>query len=347
MANYALSQLVKAQIVVQDKFVTPEIRAIKPSVVKLALGNVGQAMSQAEQARIHENRVADILYFTKKAAGSATAKVSRHTGSDGDSAKANLTYVTHTETFSHSYKMSNNNAFDNATILAYKLKQAWDNLLARHEQSAVDFLNTNRCQLTAANLATPISASGAGTWNDTNKVLEIASANKNFRFAKAESFLNARYYTDGYDAVADLQTITDLNYLINQGQGNATNLSYQFGNTGFVASQKQLDTNYTGGAFYIMPKAGFAGVCWNDKLNRDNVYKGDYIGTFTTMADPYGIGAMADVSIYADRADTSADTVGGSVQDVKEQYEISLTIAYAASPLTTANDSVIHKVVIA
>ena len=344
MANYVASALAKAQAKVTQQWGASELRVITPSVVGLALKNKDIAIPAPEQLRVHENRVVDINYFTKRAAGAGTAKAAAHTGSKGDSAKVNLTYITHVETFSVNAKLANNNIFAYEEILANELKQAWDNLLARHNTSAVDFLETNRMQLGAAALADAIAASGAGAWEDTNKTLEMSVADKDLRLQKAESFLAARYFTGMYDAVVDLQTWGDMMYLINQGAGNNQNLSYQFGNTTMVQSQKALTANYTKGAFYLMPKAGFAGICWNDKLNRENYQKDATIGLFTTMADPYGLGAVADLSVYSGRVDSSADTTGGSLQDVKDEYELTLTIAYASAPLSTANDSVIHQI---
>lgn len=343
MATYQASALAKAQAKVTQKWGASEKRAITPSLVSLALKNRDIAIPAAEQLRVHENRVVDINYFTKIAAGSGTAKAIAHTGAKGDSAKVNLTYVTHVETFSVNAKLANNNLFDYEEILQNQVEQAWQNLFSRHNASAVAFLEANRLQLGAAALADAVAASGVGAWNDTNKAIEIGVSNEATRLQLAEQFLQARYFNGMYDCVADLQTWGRLNFLINQGAGNNQNLSYQFGNSSIVQSQAALTSNYAAGAFYLMPKGGFAGVVWNDKLNKDNTKYDATTGLFTTMADPFGLGAVADVSIYSGRVDSSADTVGGSTQDVKDEYEMTLTIAYAAAPLSISNDSVITQ----
>lgn len=343
MANYQASALAKAQAKVTQKWGAPEKRSITPSLVGLALQNMDIAIPKAEQLRVHENRVVDINYFTKIAAGNTTAKAAAHTGTKGDSAKVNLTYVTHVEKFSVNAKLANNNIFAYEEILQNQIEQAWNNLFARHNASAVAFLENNRLQLAAASVADAIAASGAGYWNDTNKTVEIAAANEATRLQLAEQFIMARYMTGMYDCVADLQTWGRFKFLMNQGAGNNQNLAGQFGNSSIVPSQAILTSNYSAGAFYLMPKGGFAGVVWNDKLNKDNTKYDATTGLFTTMADPFGYGAVADVSVYSGRVDSSADTVGGSTQDVKDEYEMTLTIAYAAAPLSTANDSVITQ----
>lgn len=346
MANelYVLSALAKAQVKASQQFGASETRAITPNIMGLALQNAGISIPQAEMARVHEKRVVDITFFSKKAAGSGTTKSINPSGTKGTSAKVNLVYVTHVETFSVNAKLADNNVYSEQEIFNNEYAQAWQNLLARHNQSAVDYIVANRCQLSAANLATPIAASGAGTWNETNYALEIASANANRRLQKAEAFMKARYFDGSYDVIADLSTYSDMQYLVNQGAGNAQNTAFQFGNSNLTPSQAAISSEYNLGAFLILPKAGFAGVCWNDQVNLRNTNKTLGVGVFTTVTDPFGYGAKADLMIKSALVDSSADTVGGSSQDIVDTYEMSLTIAYVMNPLTATGDSVAHLV---
>jgi hypothetical protein len=85
---------------------------------------------------------------------------------------------------------------------------------------------------------------------------------------------------------------------------------------------------------------------WNDQLNKSgSVNSGETeVGTMGTTSDPFGSGAVGDISMYTQRADTSANTTGGSTQDVIDQWELSLTIAYALPPLSVTGDSVVHLI---
>ena len=344
MSLYATSVLAKAQVKGDKAWSSPETRAKQPTVMAMAIKNATTAISAAEIARVHENRVVDINFFSKIAAGSGTAKSAYHTGSVGDSAKQNLVYVTTVEKFSVPYKLADNNVFGYEEIFMNQWNQAWQNALARQDSAALTYLVTNRCKLTAANLATPIAASGAGTWNDTKKALEITAANKNLRIQKAQSFLKARYFNGFYDAVVDLQTAAELEFALNQGAGNNQNTAFQFGQTSFVPTPEIITAEYAAGGMIIMPKGTFAGIVWNDKQNLKGVNVGGREGLLTTAVDPFGYGVRADVSVYTERTDSSADTNGGSTQDFKDEVEITLTVAYAVAPLTTANDGVAHLV---
>jgi hypothetical protein len=95
-----------------------------------------------------------------------------------------------------------------------------------------------------------------------------------------------------------------------------------------------------------MPKGSFAGLYWNEALNKEGVTEdmGGNVGILGTQSDPFGSGAVADISMYTQRADTSANTSGGSTQDIVDQWEISLTVGYVLPPLSTANDSVVMEI---
>jgi len=345
MSLYATSALAKAQVKATQLWNNPETRAKTPSVMALAIKNAPIAIPSPEIERVHQLRTVDINFFAKTAAGSTTAKAAYHEGNVGDSAKQNLTYVTIVEKFSLRYKLADNNVFSYEQMFMNQYEQAWKNAMARQDSAALAALIAARCQLTAANLATPIAASGAGTWSDVTKALEIAAADDKVRLQKAESFMKARQFGQMYDVVADLRTMADLTDLLNQGAGNNQNTQFQFGNSQLVPTQDIISSDYNG-SFLILPKASFAGIVWNDKQNLKGVNVGGKEGLLTTALDPFGYGVRADLSVYTHRADTytDGDTTSGSTQDFIDQYELTVTVAYATAPLSTASDGVAHLV---
>lgn len=345
MANCILSAIAKGQVKLSRELGAAETRSLTPSVMALAMRNSDTSISAADKLRIHENRVVDINFFTKRTAGSAVAKTITHTGTGADTNKVNLVYASVVETFSLPAKLANNNIFSADEMLLDNLRQCWQSLAARQDAIALALALSDRCQLSASALATPIAASGAGIWNETNYALEISEANRKLSLQKAKSFMRARYFNGMYDVIADLQMKDEFDYWMNQGAGNNQNTGFQYGDTSMVATQSIISSDYSGGSFIIMPKKSLAGVCWNDKLNLQGVDEGQTAtGIFTTMNDPFGYGTKADLSIYTNRADTSADTTGGSTQDLVTQFELTLTMAYATSPLTTSGDGVPHLV---
>jgi hypothetical protein len=345
MANYAASVLAKGQATVEAKYQTPEQRRQLPTVMGLALKNQSISMPDAQALRVSPLRTVDVNYLTNIAAGSATAKVAVHTGTYGDSGSINVVYVQHVETLSMPKKIAANSIYDEGALFANRYEMAWKNLRTRHDTSALAFLNTNRCQLSPAVINPATASANAGVWNGVNYALEISQTDRALFIQRAKAFMAARFYTGPYDVVSDLQLAAAFEYQMNQGQGNASNTSFQFGDANIATSQMQISSAYALGAALIMPQGTLAGLNWNENLNKKGFEGGQTTtGRLGTMRDPLGSGAIGDISFYTARADTSANGSGGSTQDLVDQWEVTLTIGYVAPPLSLASDSVIHLI---
>jgi hypothetical protein len=346
MADYAASVLVKGQAIVTAKYQEPEQRRQNPSIMALALKNQDISIPNAAELRVSPLRTADVNYLSNVAPGSATAKAVAHTGTRGDSAIINVVYIQHVETFGLEMKIADNNFFPYQQIFNNRLEIAWKNLRTRHDNSALSFVVANRCELSNAVMTPLIASANPGTWNETNYALEIDSANKPLAYELAKSLMKARFYNGpDYDVIADLQLARLFQFQSQQGAGNFQDLAYQFENSGITVTQQQVSSAYTKGAFLIMPKGTLAGLNWNEAMNKRGLDAGiNSVGRFFTADDPLGSGARADVSCYTARANSSSNTYGGSVQDVVDQWEITVTIGYVLPPLTTASDSVVHMI---
>ena len=350
MSNYADSVLAKGQAVVTKRNQQPEQRRKMPTVFELAIKNQEYSIPNAQELRVSPLRTVEINYFTNVAAGSSTAKAYNHTGIYGDSGKVELVYVSTVETFSLPRKLYYNSvlSYENAFNNLYEMK--WKNLRTRHDTAALAFLYANRVQLAAATIEPQIASAGfngtVGQWDDTNKALTVnAGYNKQF-IQYAKQVMASRYFTGELDIIADLQMAAQFDYAAQQGQGNAANTAFQFAGCNIASTQDVIDSEFTLGSILAMPKGMFAGLNWNEGLNKKGVNQdiGGPIGTLGTIQDPFGSGAIADISMYTQRADTSANTTGGSTQDIVDQWELTLTIGYALPPLSTSLDSVVHEI---
>lgn len=343
MANYAASVLAKGQATVSAKYQTPEQRRQMPSVMGLALKNQSISIPDAQALRVSPLRTVDVNYLTNIAAGAGTAKVAVHTGTYGDSGTINVVYVQHVEPFSMPLKIAANSIYDYDMLFANRLEMAWKNLRTRHDNSALAFILANRCQLSNAVMMPLIASANPGIWSDANLALEVAQTDKAVFIQRIKAMMAARFYTGGYDVITDLQLAQQFEFQMNQGAGNFANTNFQFGDANITATQVAVSSAYTGGAALIMPAGTLAGLNWNEQLNRKGVnYGNNTTGDLGTATDPMGSGAVADVSYYVGRADTSANGSGGSTQDMVPQWELTLTIGYVAPPLSLASDSVIH-----
>lgn len=346
MANYAASVLAKGQAKITATFQAPEIRAQMPTVMGMALQNQNISIPNAQDLRTSPLRPVDVNFFTNIAPGTATAKAALHTGTIGDSSVINVTYVSVVETFSLPSKLADNNIFSYQEQFNNQYEQKWRNLRTRQDNAALAYLYAHRCQLAASVVNARAASANSGSWSDANLAQEIENTNQKLFMQYAKSFMAAQYYTGPYDMLADLQTGRGFEYEKNQGSSNANNFSFQFGDVSIYSTQNVIDPAYTLGATLMMPKGTFAGLNWNEALNRRGFDAGTNSnnGMLGTVGDPMGSGAVADISIYTQRADTSANTTGGSTQDIVDQYELTLTIGYVTPPLSLAGDSAIFEI---
>lgn len=342
MANYAASVLAKGQATVSKKFGDPEKRAKIPTVMELALKNQQISIPNANELRKSEKRTVEIYYNKNIAPGADIAKEALHTGTFGDSGMITLNYITHVEKFSLPRKLFQNNHLEYQSQFEDLYTQKWRNLRTRHDDSALAFTIANRLQLAGAVVNPQIASANPGVWDDALFALGITAGNKSRFIQKAKDFMRARNLRGRYDVIADLQLASDFEFAMQQGAGNQANTSFQFGEANIYRTSDVISADYANGAMLIMPEGMLAGMYWNDPLNREGVAAGqNEVGTFGTKADPFGSGAVADVSMYTKRADTSANATGGSTQDILDQWELTLEIAYALPPLSTVGDSVL------
>lgn len=346
MSNYAASVLAKGQAKITAQYNSPELRAQMPTVMGMALQNQHISIPDAQTLRTSPLRPVDVNFFTNIAPGTATAKAALHTGTIADSSVINVTYVSVVETFSLPAKLADNNIYAYQELFNNQYEQKWRNLRTRQDNAGLAYLYAHRCQLSSAVVNARAASANAGTWNQTNFAEEIDNVNQKLFMQYLKSFMAAQYYTGPYDVLADLQVARGFEYEKNQGSSNANNFSFQFGNASVYETQNVIDPAYSLGTTLVMPKGVFAGLNWNEALNRRGwgTDPNTSLGMVGTTVDPLGSGAVADISIYSQRADTSANTTGGSTQDFVDQYELTLTIGYVTPPLSLAGDSAVFEV---
>jgi len=351
VSNYATAVLAKGQAIVTEKNQQPEQRRKIPTVFELAVKNQEYSIPDANELRKSPLRPVEINFFTDVAAGNSTAKAYNHTGSYGDSGKVQLVYVQHVETFGIPRKIADNSIMTYQQIFNNLYEMKWKNLRTRHDTSALAFLYANRAQLDAATMNPQVAPAGFGaggangSWNASSFAIEISADQKNRFIQQVKSVMAARKLTGEYDIVSDLQNAANFDFQSQQGQGNQANTQFQFAGTNISTTQDIIDGSYNLGSILCLPAGYFAGMYWNEALNKRGVDDdpGGAIGILGTIADPFGSGAVADLSMYTQRADTSANTSGGSTQDIVDQWELTLTLAYALPPLSATGDSVVME----
>lgn len=338
MANYTASALLAAQAKFIPTFESPEVRRKQNPALMLALKNTAVTIPSHQELRKKDDRAVKAYIKTKRAASATTAKAHNHTGTKADSAEVTLAWVKFIEPFTIYLKQGQSNIFDYSEQLAHEMMESARNIHSRAGTAALAYLQSNRSQQAAP------ATGGAGTWNATTFALEVDAADKDKFMQNIASFMRVQNHRGQYDAILDANQYRKMQYILNQGMGNNQNLSWTADDFSTIAETTEtIDANYTNGSGLIMPAASFAGLPWNDPVNRKG--KGDYdsvLGGYGVIADPLGSGVNFDFHAYTTRADGSSQ--GGGLQDEVLEAEMCLTIGWVLPPLSTASETVVYEV---
>jgi len=347
MANFTPSNLVKGQAIFNSKYLSGEWRV--PDTAALSVAYQGaKANPLLAELRKREDRLVSAYLPIRKTKSVATERLFNHTGTRGDSLEVPVTWETSIDTFSISLKQNDNNVISFDENWAAQMQNSVFNVLSDADTKFIANLTADRTQ---QNVGGTI-----GAFDGVDFVLENPLANEQYFFQEIRANMNQNLYKGQLLAIADSIAAIKAARNIQQGQGNATNLGWQFENMTIAQSTSSilsgLTDTYAGAALaFPMDLAGI--VPWIPMQNRKPLdpvammsVNGDFGSIQVPVLDNNGNTAYTlDLAVhaYAEKADTSA--VNGSKQDVLIQVEVSLDTAYISAPLSDfrgANDSVVY-----
>ncbi len=340
MANFSPSNLVAAQTRLAKKFTAPESREKVLPALKLGLSNSDILIKDAAAIRTREDRTVTAYAMKRQVRTPGSQRSATHTGSSGDSMSMPLSWSTYSDTFSISLKQMDNNIFSWQEAFDQNVMNCILNIHSQIESDFVAFLLTNRTQ--AVKTTTPIG--NRVTWNATNYAHEIGAADQKQFFQLAKTIMTQNYYNNGtFDCISGGQCYVNASFWAAQGSENAQNTAFQFTGMNIQESVDLTDSNYGQGVALIMAPGSVALIDWIPKQNRTG--SGDYnsyVGGYGSFKDPYGTKLTFAVHAYELRQDTS--TSNGVQQDNMMQFEISVDIAQATTPLSTSGESTIFEI---
>lgn len=336
MANNSASTLLAGQALFNEQMKSGEWRPVDSNAVRTA--NKGQIANPALGAlRTQENRAVKAYFPIRKSAGSATARVARHTGTAGDSAEKDITWSTFSETFSISLTRGLNNMIPPEMEYAIGLRNAIDSLLARVDSWFVTQLLADKTQVNAGG--------GLGAFDGVTNDYQVALALENTFFSNVKAMMEKNLYNGQLTGIIDSPANVIARNSYAQGNNNGDNLNYQFmGFDTLAPTTKDLLSSTTYKASGLFFQNGLVAVLpWIPQKNRKALNPqlvGSYNGDYGSISIPE-LGIDFAISAYSDRADGSA--VGGENQDVTTQFEVSIDMGYQSAPLSTANESVVFS----
>lgn len=349
MANFSASNLVAAQTQLVEQFTKPEMREKVLPTMQIGLQNQSVTIQNINEMRKREDRPVYGYAMKRQVRTPGSQRTYNHTGSYGDSMQMTFSWTTYSDTFAISLKQLDTNVFSFNQALAQNFKNCILNIHSQIESDAISYLLTNRTQVVKASATAPAPA--ILNWNGTNYAYEISSGyDKQFtQYAKIAMLANY-YNMPTFDAIYDLNTYSYSEFWASQGAGNYQNTAFQFTGMEINPSIELTDANYRNGVALVMPKGTYAMIPWIPKQNRDgygdyNTYNGGFGSFIDPVTNPGGIytgGLIFAVHGYALRADESS--YNSVNQDLQMQFEVSVDIANALTPLSTSNESVVYEI---
>ena len=333
MANFSPSNLVAAQLMVNARYQAPEARYKQTPVLELGLASANSLIPNAASLRTREDRAVKAYLNARSKRTAGSTRVHNHTGSFGDTLEQTLTWGIYSDKFSIGLKQLDNNVFDFNTALSFQFENAMKNVVEKAETTILTALQTAK---SAINVATK-----NGTFSAVNSTFEIADQARFYQYLK--SMMSQNFYTGEIDVIADPIAFANAQYQSAQGSSNANNNAFQFNGMNIVLSNELASATYSSADLVLaMPKGAFGLIPWIPKQNVQGV--GDfmsYVGGYSTMQDPWGLGLTFAVHGYSARTDTSGSN--GNTQDVLMEFEVSIDIASAIAPLSTATETPIFQ----
>lgn len=340
MADYVSSALLAAQVEITPKFNEAELRERQNPILRVGLGNQDYLMEDVESIKKSEKRSVKGYQFKKMTATNGTTRSHNFTGSQGDSVEVDLNWATYSEDLGIYLSVGADNVMAYAKILANQIRQKQRIIRERMGAAFVTSLHAGR---TGAVNTTVRNAE----FNGTNDAFEIAAADKDQFFAYVRSVMNQHKYYGGLDVIVDSVLDPMARKIAAQGAGNGTNLSYQLQGLN-VMPHDILGTDVavaaypSGGLALALPENSFSFIPWIPARYRNgfgNVLSD--IGIYATMPDDTGLPLTYSLRGYAAKADGSSN--GGTVDDVKINWQLAVDVATQIAEISTADETPVFE----
>lgn len=335
MAFYTLTNLVKAQLKLRGEFAANDTRYRKPEIFLFMIASATNFFPNITELRTSEKRDSEASYFVRTAqALITTGRAHDHTGLSGDTGVMSLSWTTYTTTFATTLKQADSNTYTLQEQFNNNVRQKIIDFADGFDSISSTYLFNNRSGVNVATVK--------GTFNATDDVYRITQTTygkQGIHIAKLVMDINA--YKQKLYVVCDSLSYSDFQEQAAQGAQNSTNQSFQFLNVVFIhdaslgAKAVALNALYVKGFWLVVPEDHVAVVDWIAKQNRQGVVNPG-INMYGSLRNPVD-GLLYGVHSYQARANGTSRN--GEKQDVVNEVEIGIDLAFAVAPSSTANST--------
>ena len=342
MANYVPSNLNVGQASLSSIYAKHELRYAEPSVLKNLLGATEFCAPSYEALRTREDRSFTVDFFKRTSRALGTARDGEHSGVKGDTVVVTPSFATRSDKFAISIKQADASKRTLQEMFNNELQNSVINLTNGLNQEAATYVFTNRNAINTSTIG--------GSLNATTKAFEIATANKTTAMQTSLMQMELlRYNGIGFDVYCDSRAYAMFSYQSNQGQSNSVNLSFQF-NVGRDTYYHVPEINagvaglaagiYDEGFWLIVPKQSVCAMTWIPIQNRNGVSSTSIGGVaeYGNILNPIDGSQLA---VHKRWARSGESSLNGQTQDVREEVELSIDIAFDKAPLSVSTETVI------
>lgn len=341
MADFVTSALLAAQARITPKYNEAELRERQNPILRVGLANQDYLLQDVASIKESQKRSVKGYQFKRMAADNGTTRSHNFTGSQGDSVEVDLNWATYTENLGIFMNVGADNVMQYAEILANQIAQKQRIIRERVGAALVASLHAGRTGVANATVRNAV-------FNSTTDAFEIAAADKDQFFAFVRSVMNQHKYYGNVDLMVDSVLDPIARKIAAQGAGNSTNLQYSLQGISNIMPHDTLGVDvavsgYPDGAVAIaLPENSFAFIPWIPRYYRNGF--GDAmseIGIYGTMPDDTGLPWTYSLRGYAERADGSSN--GGTVDDIKINWQLGIDVATQVSDISTADETPIYE----
>lgn len=340
MADYVASALLAAQAKITPRFTEAELRERQNPILRVGLANQNYLVENVEAIKKSEKRTVKGYQFKKMSADNGTTRSHNFTGSQGDSAEVDLNWATYTENLGIYLSVGADNVMAYAEILANQISQKQRIIRERIGAALVTALHAGR---TATSNGTVRNAS----FNSSNNAFEVGANDKDQFFAFIRSVMNQHKYLGDLDVIVDSVLDPVARKIAAQGSNNGTNMAYQLQGMSvmphdILGTDVAVSAYPNGGVALALPMNSFAMIPWIPSRYRNGFGNAlSDIGVYATMPDDTGLPFTYSLRGYAAKADGSSN--GGTVDDVKVNWQLGVDIATQIAEISAANETPVYE----
>jgi hypothetical protein len=337
MANYSASRWDAFKYKLNAAMNAPEFRKSPSPTLSTLLRNTDFLIPASEMERTLGVKQSDqdtvkVNILNKQSISVTSARAAAHTGSKNDGTTVTATFTSYVANFGYSIKEADRTIWELAELQSKQLLSAIIALHSSIETGLVTWLNTNKSQIVQS------TSPRSGGWDDTNDKFLVSYVDYNRWAQRVKGFMREQKYKGAYEMIADEILFQEGEWLVQQGQGNSTNLAWQMQDLNAMVSQDITVATDSLGSGFIFPFGTVGILPWIPKLNKAGFGDaGQEGGFYTTVQDPFGTGLTFAVHERYAAADNNGTS--GETQDIDVFVEVSVDLAPVKAPMSTATAS--------